>query len=62
MYDGKNILVVTGSGEPFADTVAEMYVDQIGSEGGGEAGGLGSGEGGIGQCFGPKPAGLGSAV
>eukprot|EP00198_Chlamydomonas_reinhardtii_P006402 XP_001695738.1 pyruvate kinase [Chlamydomonas reinhardtii] len=34
VYDGKNILVVTGSGEPFADTVAEMYVDQIGSEGG----------------------------
>ncbi|KAG2454740.1 hypothetical protein HYH02_000576 [Chlamydomonas schloesseri] len=34
VYDGKNILVVSGSGEPFADTVAEIYVDQIGSEGG----------------------------
>ncbi|GLC60287.1 hypothetical protein PLESTB_001594600 [Pleodorina starrii] len=31
VYDGKNILVATGSGEPWADNVAEVGVDQIGS-------------------------------
>ncbi|GIL77051.1 hypothetical protein Vretimale_3233 [Volvox reticuliferus] len=32
VYDGKHILVASGSGEPWADNVAEVCVDQIGSE------------------------------
>ncbi|PNH03911.1 Pyruvate kinase, partial [Tetrabaena socialis] len=37
-YDGKNILVVTGGGKPWADNVAEISVDQLGSEDGGGTG------------------------
>lgn len=33
VYDGKHILVATGSGEPWADNVAEVSVDQIGAGG-----------------------------
>ncbi|KAG2495346.1 hypothetical protein HYH03_006615 [Edaphochlamys debaryana] len=33
VYDGKNVLIVTGSGQPWADNVAEIMVDQIGSDG-----------------------------
>ncbi|GFR42123.1 hypothetical protein Agub_g2966 [Astrephomene gubernaculifera] len=33
VFDGKSILVAAGSGEPWADNVAEISVDQLGSAG-----------------------------
>ncbi|KXZ44735.1 hypothetical protein GPECTOR_63g60 [Gonium pectorale] len=37
VFDGKHILVATGSGEPWADNVAEVSVDQIGRDADGGA-------------------------